>query len=148
MQLFYHGSPNARKILKQGINLFHPRRTDVGDFGWALYLSRNFHQAKVYGEVLEVTINETSYAYIANPYFISKRGEPLLPTTPVEELFYQTAFDKQHNMLTLRGTKEQREIISKRLLETFLAHGYGGIITDHHGAVVFAVETIKKIEAC
>ena len=147
MQVFYHGSPDSKKILEQGIDILHPKRTDAGDFGWGLYLTKNPKRAKVHGSVLVITIDDARYAYIPNPYFL-EITKKIPPQTPIERLFYQLAFDAQGNMKTLHGTPAQRENVSKHIREVFLAQGYSGITTNRadQETVVFDAQTIKKIE--
>jgi len=148
MITLYHGTPNAGKILINGIDINHPRNSDPGDFGWGVYASGNLSRAKVYGDVFAVTIDESDYAYLENPYFLEGL-KTVPPKTFEEKLFYSLAFDARTNeMLTIVGTPRRRERIAKFIRLSFLEHNYKGIITPHNGieAVVFDPATILKIE--
>lgn len=151
MLILYHGTPNPQSILTTGIDLNHPRTSDPGDFGHGLYLTNSLSRAKSYsrnyGQVLRVTIDDSLYARIPNPYFLNGL-QVLYPETPEEHLFYTLAFDSEtEEMLTVTGP--QREAVCKRIREVFLQHGYAGIITNlpDQETVVFNPESIIKIEA-
>jgi len=146
MPTFYHGSPYALDIARSGIDIGFRRTSDPGDFGWGFYLTNSLSRAKAYGQILRVTIDESRYARIPNPYFLN-RLQILYPVTPEEHLFYDLAFDPvSGDMLTVTGP--QREMVCKKIREVFLQRGYVGIITDLHDqeTVVFDPESIIKIE--
>lgn len=144
---WYHGSHQVTKILEDGFDIEAKRASDAGDFGWGIYLTKKKSRAKLYGHILEITIDPSRYAYIPNPYFTQSLRE-LKPQTDVEKIFYDLAFactDKGIVMLTLHDTAStSREKVAKNIRRVFLDLGYAGIITDHAGgeAVVFDVDSI------
>lgn len=154
MEIWYHGTSKWEEILRSGVNIDAPRPTaDTGDFGWGFYLTKRLGRAKNRGKVLQIIIDPSRLAYISNPYSADTR-------TPAEQLFTALAFqadgDKpdwyQHQsqslrMLTVTGTKQEREAASKRIQQEFLAQGYQGIITDYEDgeAVLFSTEPILDI---
>ena len=130
---FYHGTQHRAAILLNGIDVNAPRSHDAGDLGWGFYIDRRLGRAEAYGEVLECELSMDRMAHIPNPYFLDGL-KPVAPTTPEEKLFHDLAFDGDE-MKTVRG--DNREDVAKAIRETFLRHGYIGILTDSGEAVVF-----------
>jgi hypothetical protein len=131
----YHGTSlgKALAILAEGVDMEATRRRDPGDIGWGFYLSTIRGRANVHGEVtLACEIETDDFAYLPHPYFAQGLDE-LAPATAEERLFHGLAFDGRE-MLTVRG--DQRAEVSRLIRDTFLARGYHGIRTDHHGEIV------------
>lgn len=143
--MLYHGTSKeaAPAMLRDGIDINHPRKADPGDFGLGFYLTGLLVRAKACGRViLTVVIDDSEYAYIPNPY------EP--DDSEAGRLFKSLAFDENDNMLTCAScfSKEKRFAVSRQIREEFIAHGYKGIKSDYHDGeyVVFDLSTIKKME--
>jgi hypothetical protein len=129
---WYHGTTpaNAAKIRAEGFDVDAPRRSDPGDFGWGIYLTDRPSRARSYGrEVLAVTIDESRFARLPNPYFL-KGLEQVEPRTAAEKLFYSAAFDDEGHMLTV--SSPDRVGAAKAVTRAFLAKGYAGIIGGPH----------------
>lgn len=146
--IWFHGTPQEtwEKIQADGIDFEVKRRSDPGDMGWGLYLTRNLPRARTYGGVvIQVEILEVRFAYLQNPYFLDG-FDPIAPTTPVEKLFHGLVF-QGGKMLTVNGSKESREYTAKRVRDAFLAQGYLGIITPYSEgeAVVFSQDGIVAL---
>lgn len=138
---FFHGTQRRDAILSSGIDSEAARSHDPGDFGWGFYIDRRRGRAEAYGDVLEIELDSRRMAHIASPYFLDGLTA-LEPSTPEEKLFHDLAFAGDE-METVSG--ENREGIAKAIRETFLRHGYTGILTDSGEAVVFDLGAIKKI---
>jgi hypothetical protein len=149
---FFHGTfPGAaRDIIEYGFDFEAERSSDPGDFGWGVYFSDSFIRARAYGRaVLEVELDLTSFARLPNPYFL--RGfDSVAPTTDVERLFYTLAFSGGE-MLTVRGSRAEREETSRAIRESFLSLGFLGILTGpdergEHAVVAFHPAALRWIE--
>lgn len=126
---YYHGTrPDiAEDILAHGFDVNAPRQNDPGDLGWGTYLTDRLRRARAYGSgVLTVEIDESRFARLPNPYFLDGLAE-VEPETLVERVFHRLAF-ANGEMLTVRGSKEVRVTMAKRIAESFLTVGYAGII--------------------
>ena len=147
-----HGTTTAiwEQIRNQGIDFDSKRRSDPGDFGWGFYVTTNQVRAQTYGEAqIEVGLDESKFAVLPHPYFLNG-FEKVEPQTEEEKLFHSLAFSEEGKMLTLRGTKEERETVCKKIRDEFLKRGYLGIITPHSGgeAVVFSPDGITSMSLC
>lgn len=148
MRLYHGTTPEAGlSMLKDGIDLFHPRKADPGDFGRGFYLTNNIHRARACGKyILRVEVDDSQYADIPNPY------EP--DDSEAGKLFRSLAFDGD-NMLTCVHSinREDRQKLCTRIREEFLKRGYKGIKTGwkragsiEHEHVVFDLDTIKSMK--
>lgn len=127
MRLFHGTSTDsAAKVLAEGFDVDAERRSDPGDLGWGTYLTNRSARARAYGEVLEVEIDESRFARLPNPYFLDGLSE-VEPETLVERVFHRLVF-ANGIMLTVKGSKEERVIVAKRIAEAFMTAGYAGII--------------------
>lgn len=140
----YHGTTleAAKSMLKDGIDLFHARKADPGDFGRGFYLTGNLHRAKACGTaILEASLDVSEYAYIPNPY------EP--DNSPAGQLFRSLAF-RGDSMLTCENgvPQQERHRVCSLIRDTFLKHGWKGIRADYNGGeyVVFDLSTIRNLE--
>lgn len=158
IKTYYHESPYADKILKEGFSMEIERRKDPGDFGWGVYLWP-VPKYMPKGYTLEVDIDISGFAVINEPY------EPLYERpqdTPEETLFRSLVWcrhawrEEEYGELmmgTIHGCPERgmsRVEVCKNVREEFLKRGVQGLITHHdHRAieeiVLFDLSAIKDI---
>jgi hypothetical protein len=132
-------------ILSDGFDFGAVRRSDPGDFGWGLYLTRSLARARAIGsDVLIVMVDISRFARIPNPYFLSGTKE-MVPHTEAERLFHRSAF-RNGEMITVMGNEADRVAASKDLAEVFVRRGWGGIVTDGDEVVVFDSGCIRSIQ--
>ena len=145
MKTFFHGTnaEAAASILKDGVDIDHPRKKDPGDFGQGFYLTTMLIRAKVNGHsILEVDVDTSKFAFIPNPY------QPIIGTE-AGFLFKSLAFTSKDEMLTCAHCfrNEERKAACVKIRKTFMDRGFQGIMTKHHGdeTVVFDLAAIKSI---
>jgi hypothetical protein len=141
---YFHGTDKWREILASGFKMEGTGKHDPGDFGYGIYFSPRLTVARCHGRVLKVRIDVSEFAHVPNPYFLES-GKNVKPETEVEQLFHLITFHG-NNMETVRG--ERRERTARAVRDTFLAKGFKGICTSHHGGevVVFDTRAIQSIE--
>ncbi len=133
----------AESIIKNGVDMFHPRKKDPGDFGMGFYLTSSLIRANVNGHsILEVDLDVSKFAFIADPY------NP--DTSTMAQVFKSLAFNDKDEMLTCVHSVrfEERREVCMRIRNNFLTMGFQGIQTKHNGdeTVVFDVASIKSIK--
>jgi hypothetical protein len=151
MTMYFHGTDDDRAtaILADGFDMEAPRRSDPGDLGWGIYLTDRISRARAHGSsVLNVDVDESRFARIANPYFL-KGLQEVMPETREERLFHGVAF-KDGQMLSVKGSKEDRIATARLIRDTFLAAGFDGIIAGpdqmrQREVVVFNPEAVQSI---
>lgn len=141
--LFFHGTSKWATIRREGFQLEAPRRSDPGDFGWGIYLTKDAARARSYGEVICVVLDTGRLARIANPYFI-KGLEPQKPQTPLEELYYSIAF-ANGEMQTIHSA--DRAQAAKNIRTQMMAAGYTGIMSKYGGSETVIFEPRIIIDA-
>lgn len=144
MSDFFHGTTldAALSMMKVGVDLYHPRKSDPGDFGLGFYLTGDIVRARAYGKaILIAALDMSEYAYIPSPY------EP--DDSKAGKLFRELAFAEDGNMRTCYSgfSKEQRQQISVEIRDKFLSWGWKGIRSDYSGGEIacFDLATIKKL---
>lgn len=157
IKTYYHESPFADIILKEGFSMEVERRSDPGDFGWGVYLwSTPHHMPK--GYTLEVDVDISRFAVIHDPYTPVNPYE-IRHDTPDEALFRELAFGTNQwgnevmatiHPIIKNGEEWSRERTCKNIRDTFLKRGVQGFITyhDHRSIeeiVLFDLSTIKDI---
>lgn len=149
----YHGTPSWEEVLKSGFNTEADRLTDVGDFGWGIYLTSNRARAQCHGKVLRVSIQTHNMAFIKNPYFL-KNGKATKPdpSNRYAQIFYDIAFAEDgKKMLTVGGTEAERIAVAERIRDTFVYdNSIHGIVTQHTDdeleVVVFQSDQILEVK--
>lgn len=131
IDLFFHGTAAWEKIRREGFELEAPRRSDPGDFGWGIYVTKQVGRAKCYGDVICVVIKTGGLAHIENPYFINGLTQ-FKPRTPLEELYYNLAFENDEPLLFRRKT-ELRAQTARNIRQGMMQAGYTGITTKYSG---------------
>lgn len=141
----FHGTRDPESVLK-GIDLDVPRTHDSGDFGWGFYCTFRQSRAACYGHVLRVDVDLSEFAHIDSPYFL--RGfKQLLPETPEEELLYSLLFaDGPDVMLTIKGSRADRDRVSRQIRTEFLQRGWKGIVSASLAElVVFDTSAVRDV---
>jgi len=147
-KIFYHATDNAQAILDNGFDIHAKRTRDPGDLGWGIYLTENLERAQELGpEILEVTLNIHTLAYLPYPYFV-KDGEEVKPRTTLEKMYYRIVFSADRRMKTVQGPIEERTRVAKEIREAFMGYGIGGIVTPHDEGetVIFDPSVIVKVK--
>jgi len=131
--ILYHATSRqgAEAILAHGFDMDFERRRDPGDFGWGIYFTNDLYRARCLGEViLVVTLDESGLARVTNPYFLQD-GFPVPPTSPVEKLFRDLAFEGDMMLTCNHLTSQERRVeVAKTIRETFMSEGFKGIRTE------------------
>jgi len=136
--------------MKRGFDVEAPRNSDPGDFGWGIYLTDCLERARAYGDaVFEVDIDLSRFAAIPNPYFLKSVESGFVNTKPRtydEVLFYNIAFNENGRMRTVVG--DDRVDVAKEIRDSFLDHGYAGIVGNsgkNREIVVFDSSAITRV---
>lgn len=144
--ILYHGSRYAKEICLTGFDLWAPRTSDVGDLGWGIYLTSNWHEARRYagpqGGVLEVDVNTDDFLFVKERF----KG----PHTDAEKLWWEViGADDEGRLLTVSLPHPEREEHSKRVRQRFLDMGIKGVATGpyrgDYEVVVFDPEAIEAM---
>ena len=93
------------------------------------------------------------FAFLPNPYFVDRMGDPVAPITDVEILFHDLvyAFDSDgfriNRAVSMNLSRQEREQVAKEVQRAFLAEGYVGIETPVMGGevVVFDPDAVRRI---
>lgn len=93
--LYYHGSPNAEKIIKEGFDFNKPMASGGNIYGKGLYLTNDIEHAKLYGQPLSVELNNPKLKEISSNSLLknlfgkdTNYGDPLLITEKYKKLGY------------------------------------------------------------
>lgn len=93
--LYYHGSPNAEKIIKEGFDFNKPMASGGNIYGKGLYLTNDIEHAKLYGQPLSVELKNPKLKEVPTSSLLkdlfgkdTNYGDPLLITEKYKKLGY------------------------------------------------------------
>jgi hypothetical protein len=93
--LYYHGSPNAEKIIKEGFDFNKPMASGGNIYGKGLYLTNDIEHAKLYGQPLSVELKNPKLKEVPTNSLLkdlfgkdTNYGDPLLITEKYKKLGY------------------------------------------------------------